>query len=257
MIRLVFLLRRKASLSLAEFQRYWREEHGPLVAGHAGHLGVLRYTQSHRLEDEMNERMQQARDGMEPEYDGVAELWWDSEAVLASALTTTSGTAAATALLEDEHRFIDLPESPLWLSHEYPQVNPTPENIVARERSGIVKLHFPLRFRNDLAPEEARLYWHTTHGPLIRSQATASGMLRYQQVHRYASGLEADLRRARGTTVAAYDGHAEVWFDRSLPRTGPEARAASRRAIEDEARFIDFKRSTMWLGKEFVFVDRL
>jgi uncharacterized protein (TIGR02118 family) len=256
MIRLVFLLRRKPGMALPEFQRYWREEHGPLVAANARHLGVLRYTQSHRLDDAINERMQTARGGMEREYDGVAELWWDSEQALRAAGSTEQGRSAGAALLEDERRFIDLPASPLWLSHEYPQVNPTPETIVARERSGIVKLHFPLRFREDLESEAARTYWHTTHGPLIRSQASAAGILRYQQVHRYASPLEAELRRSRGTTVAAYDGHAEVWFDRSQPRGGPEAQAAGGRAIEDEARFIDFKRSTMWIGKEHIFVDR-
>jgi hypothetical protein len=35
----------------------------------------------------------------------------------------------------------------------------------------------------------------------------------------------------------------------------PEARAAGARAIEDESTFIDFKRSSMWLAKEHVFID--
>jgi uncharacterized protein (TIGR02118 family) len=256
MIRLVFLLRRKAGLSLAEFQQYWRDDHGPLVASHANHIGVLRYVQSHRLEDDANARMQQARGGMEPAYDGVAELWWETQEALAEALESASGQAAAAALLEDERRFIDLPNSPLWLTHEYPQVNPTPEDLVARPKSGIVKLHFPLRFSAALDPEAARIYWRTNHGPLIRSHAPASGILRYVQVHRYDSPLEAALRQARGTRVPAYDGHAEVWFDRGVARSSPEATAAGRAAVADEAKFIDFKRSTMWIGKEHVFVDR-
>jgi uncharacterized protein (TIGR02118 family) len=256
-IRLVFLLRRKPALTLEEFQRYWREDHGPLVASFAQHIGALRYTQSHRLDDPVNDRMQSARGGMEPPYDGVAELWWDSEETLAAALGSAEGSSAAAALLEDEARFIDLPNSPLWLNHEYPQVNPTPENIVARPLSGIVKLHFPLRFRRDLDPDKAREYWRANHGPLIRSQAHTAGILRYMQIHRYASSLEAEIRRVRGTRVDPYDGHAEVWFDRGLPRSGPEAQAAGQRAVDDEARFIDFKRSTMWIGKEHVFIDRM
>jgi hypothetical protein len=36
----------------------------------------------------------------------------------------------------------------------------------------------------------------------------------------------------------------------------PEAARAMQLAIEDEAKFIDFKRSAMWLGKEHVFIDR-
>ena len=257
MIRIVFLLRRKAGMSLDDFQRYWREEHGPLVASVQKHIGALRYTQSHRLDDPANAAMQHARGGMEPEYDGVAELWWDSEEALAAAGATDKGRKAGAALLEDEARFIDLPQSPLWLTHEYPQVNPTPENVVARPRSGIVKLHFPLRFKAGLDENAARTYWRTSHGPLIRSQAHASGIIRYMQVHRFPSATETEARRARGTVVPSYDGHAEVWFDRSISRAGPELRASGERAVEDEAKFIDFKRSTMWIGKEHVFIDRM
>ena len=257
MIRIVFLLRRKPAMSLGEFQQYWREEHGPLVASHARHIGALRYVQVHRVDDVINERMASARGGMEAPYDGVAELWWESENVLQGALANESGRAAGAALLEDERRFIDLPNSPLWFAHEYPQVNPSPENIVARERSGIVKLYFPLRRRTELTEDAAQLYWRTSHGPLIRSQASAAGILRYQQVHRFDSALENDLRAARGTVVPAYMGHAEVWFDRGVQRSGPEAAASGARAIEDESKFIDFKRSCMWIGKEHVFIDRI
>jgi len=255
MIRLVFLLRRKAGFSLEEFQRYWREDHGPLVAGYTKHLGVRRYTQSHRIDDPVNEAAARARGGMELPYDGVAELWWDSEEVLGDASATAAGQAAGAALLEDEQRFIDLPNSPLWLTHEYPQVNPA-EEVVARPKSGITKLHFPLRFRTDVDHDAARTYWYASHGPLIRSYAVAMGILRYQQVHRYNSPLEAALRSARGTLVPAYDGHAEVWSDHGVPRRSAAAAAGNRAAVEDEAKFIDFKRSTMWIGTEHVFIDR-
>ena len=60
MIRLVFLLRRKADLSLSEFSDRWRLDHGPIVAGNQTALGVLRYTQSHRVDDPMNEAMARA-----------------------------------------------------------------------------------------------------------------------------------------------------------------------------------------------------
>jgi len=257
MIRLIFLLRRRPELSLAEFQRYWREEHGPLVASHAQRIGALRYIQVHRLDDEINARMAKSRGGMEEPYDGVAELWWDSEEALTRVMAAKGGQAAAAALLEDERKFIDLPNSPLWLAYEYPQVNPTPENIVARERNSIVKLYFPLRRRSELSEEAAQLYWRTSHGPLIRSQAQAGGILRYQQVHRFDSSLEAELRKSRGTVTPSYTGHAEVWFDRGVARTGPEAAASGPRAIEDESKFIDFARSCMWIGKEHVFIDRM
>lgn len=257
MIRLVFLLRRKPELSLEEFQRYWREQHGPLVASFTQSLNILRYVQVHTLIDPMNDAMAEARGGMEPVYDGVAELWWDSAEALAEATATAEGQAAAAALLEDEARCLDLPNSPLWLNHEYPQVNPTPENIVASPKSGVVKLYFPLRFRQDVDADEARLYWRTSHGPLIRSHAAAFGMLRYMQVHRFENDLEAALREPRGTVVAPFDGHAEVWLDRGTAPSSPEAEAAGRAAIEDESKFIDFARSSMWIGKEHVIINRM
>ena len=257
MIRIVFLLRRKPTLSLAEFHKYWREEHGPLVASHAHHLRALKYVQVRRIEHPLTEPMAAQRGGMEPPYDGTAELWWESEDALRGALATESGQTAAAALLEDERRFIDLPNSPLWFAHEYPQVNPTPENIVARERSGIVKLYYPLRSRTELGDEAAQIYWRTSHGPLIRSQASGSGILRYVQVHRFASALENETRAARGTVVPSYMGHAELWLDQSIQRVGAEVAAAGKRAVEDESKFIDFKRSNIWFGKEHVFIDRM
>jgi hypothetical protein len=47
-----------------------------------------------------------------------------------------------------------------------------------------------------------------------------------------------------------------VWLDRGHLPSSPEARESSHRAIEDERKFIDFKRSAMWFGKELVFIDR-
>jgi len=256
MIRLVFLLRRKPDLSLEAFQDYWRNTHAPLVAKHQTSVGMLRYVQVHALDDPMNEAMAKARDGvMEPPYDGVAELWWESEQELVSIMSTPQAQDAGAELLEDEGRFIDLPRSPIWLAHEYPQVNP-PIEVVARERSAIVKLYFPLRHLPSLSFDEAQRYWRVQHGPTIRRHAPAGGMLRYQQVHRFESPIEEALRSARGTVVDSYTGHAEAWFDRSVARSNPEARHAGRVAVADERNFIDFTRSSMWIGKEHVIVDR-
>ena len=256
MIRITFLLRRKPELSADEFYRYWREEHGPLVASHARHLNALRYVQVHTIDDPANEAMAKARGGMEPPYDGVAEVWWENRDALVAAMETPEGRAAGRALAEDEARFIDLPSSPLWLGHEYPQVNPTPENLVARERDTLVKLYFPLRALPGRDEKEAQTYWYSNHGPLIRRQATGSGIKRYVQVHRVADELERGLRESRGVTVEGYMGHAELWFDRTaLGVSTPERQAAGQRAIEDESKFIDFRRSCMWLAKEHVFVD--
>jgi len=257
MIRLEFALRRKPGMSRAEFQEYWRERHGPLVARHSTTLAIHRYIQLHTLDDPINDALAEARGGMEPEYDGVAELWWTSPDAFA-AFSSEAGQAAAMELLEDEQQFIDLPNSPLWFAYEYPQVNPT-EYMVATAHSPLVKLFFCLRQPSTQSLDEAQLYWRTNHGPLIRSVSTGFRMQRYLQVHYCEHALEADLTGPRGTRVAPYAGHAEAWFNRADLMTManvPEATRAMELAIEDEAKFIDFQRSAMWIGKEHVFIDR-
>ena len=259
MIRLTFVLRRKPGMSRAEFQQYWREVHGPLVAKHATALAMHRYVQVHTLDDPINDQLAGARGGMEPVYDGVAEVWWTNREALVGTFGTEAGRAAAQELVEDEARFIDLAHSPLWLAYEYPQVNPIPEELVARENSGLLKLFFWLRHPDTLSLDEAQLYWRTNHGPLIRGVASGMRMKRYLQVHRFEDEIEAQLRAGRGTTVAPYTGHAEAWFDRAdlaAVGTTPEGQRAMQVAVEDESHFIDFPRSAMWVAKERVFVDR-
>lgn len=118
MIKLVFCLRRQPHLSREEFQRYWRERHAPLVREAAAALGVRRYVQVHTLTSPVNEGLRRARGGPE-EYDGVAELWFDSLEAMAANGARPQAQAAAALLLEDERRFIDLPKSPLWFSREH------------------------------------------------------------------------------------------------------------------------------------------
>jgi uncharacterized protein (TIGR02118 family) len=256
MIRLTFVLRRKSETSLAEFQRYWREKHGPLVAKNARALNMLRYVQVHTLDDPVNAQIADARGGMETPYDGVAEVWWNHRDEVVAALGTPEGQVAGEELLEDEKRFIDLANSPLWFNHEYPQVNPTPENLVATEGSSLIKLFYCLRHPSTQTMEEAQLDWRTNHGPLIRSQAQAARILRYVQVHRYEDELERILRETRGTEIEPYTGHAELWLDRNeLALGSPERSRGARLAVEDERRFVDFSRSAAWIAKERVFVD--
>lgn len=117
MIKLSFCLRRLPHLSREEFQAYWRETHAPLVAKHAETLGILRYVQVHTGHEALNGAMQGSRGGPDA-YDGVAELWFESEEAMA-ANTSEAAAAAGRELLEDEQKFIDLANSPLWFGDEH------------------------------------------------------------------------------------------------------------------------------------------
>jgi uncharacterized protein (TIGR02118 family) len=125
MIKLVFSLRRRPEMTREEFQTYWREHHGPLVARHAEALRIHRYVQTHAESSELAAANSRAR-GSEPDvYDGQAELWWDSVEDVLAAASTPAGQQAAIELLEDERRFIDLEHSPLWIGEEHPVVDLT------------------------------------------------------------------------------------------------------------------------------------
>lgn len=115
MVHLLFCLRRLPHLSREEFQRYWREQHAPLVKRHATILGIKRYVQAHTIDPELSRGIAAARNSPDP-YDGVAEIW-----VELADLTTPPNDeriAAGRALLEDEARFIDLANSPIFLADD-------------------------------------------------------------------------------------------------------------------------------------------
>lgn len=119
MIKLTFCLKRLPHLSRDEFQSYWRDIHAPLVRKHAEALNIARYVQSHSFPESASAPLAQSRGSAGQDYDGVAELWWTDMERFASAGMTPEGQEAGRILLEDEARFIDLPNSPIFLVNEF------------------------------------------------------------------------------------------------------------------------------------------
>jgi uncharacterized protein (TIGR02118 family) len=120
MVVITFLLRRRAELSAEDFHAYWRDRHGPLVASHAETLGIRRYVQLHTLDSPIGAAVAASRSCEDTDWDGVALIWFESEAAIVEAATTTeSGQAAAAALYEDEQRFLDLERCELFLSEDH------------------------------------------------------------------------------------------------------------------------------------------
>lgn len=118
MIKMIFCLRRRAELSPAEFQAYWRDRHAPLVAEVAPLLRIRRYVQSHSFDDPQLAGPVAARGATVPPYDGVAELYWDSIEDLTAVNDSKEAREAGRRLLEDERNFIDLSQSPLFWVRE-------------------------------------------------------------------------------------------------------------------------------------------
>jgi uncharacterized protein (TIGR02118 family) len=117
-VTLVFCLRRLPELSLSEFEQYWLEHHGPLVRSLADTLRIRRYIQFQGDTGAASNALASTRTAPTP-FDGIAQLWFDTEADILAAADTPSGRHAARQLIEDERRFIDHARSPIWLYHEH------------------------------------------------------------------------------------------------------------------------------------------
>lgn len=119
MIKLTYCLHRLPSLTRAEFQRYWRETHAPLVAAARDALGIRRYIQQHTVDSAIGAANDEGRGipyGDGEDFDGVAELWFDSEEAVAAAVATEAGQKHARILFEDEANFIDFGRSRCFIT---------------------------------------------------------------------------------------------------------------------------------------------
>jgi len=92
-VHLVALMVRKPGMSVEEFQKYWREHHGPLGAKTPG---LRRYVQNHPLPELYGSHN-------EPLCDGVAEAWFDS----LEDLQRSTETPEVIRVRADEPNFID------------------------------------------------------------------------------------------------------------------------------------------------------
>jgi uncharacterized protein (TIGR02118 family) len=123
----------------------------------------------------------------------------------------------------------------------------------------VIKLVMAIRRRDDVAPEEFHRYWLDEHGPLARRLLEPLNLRRYVQTHTLDTDLNLQLAAARGT-VEAFDGVAELWWDSLddlLATVGSEeGQRANAELAEDEARFIDLERSSLFLTEEQLIFDR-
>ena len=109
---------RHPNMTREEFKEYWMNKHGPFFMNNADAMGAKKYVQSHTLDTPLNEGLRTSR-GMLPEYDGVAEVWFESEEALMEGMSTPEGQKLGAALLEDEGNFIDHSKSSAFIVEEH------------------------------------------------------------------------------------------------------------------------------------------
>ena len=117
----------------------------------------------------------------------------------------------------------------------------------------MIKLVYCLTKRYDIDHDSFYRYWLEEHGPLVNSVAEAIGASRYVQSHTILPELNELMIESRGLQ-APYDGVTEVWWETiSAFEQGMSSAAgveAQEKLIEDEARFIDFSRSRVFMTEE-------
>ena len=96
---------RKPGLAVNDFQRYWKEIHGPLAAKIPM---IRRYVQSHT-------RASAYERGRTPAYDGVAITWFDDT----QAMRASAATAQYAVVRADEPNFIAPGELPIIITTEH------------------------------------------------------------------------------------------------------------------------------------------
>ena len=111
-------LHRHPGMTREQFQDYWMNNHGPFFMKNAGDMRAKKYVQSHTVDTPLNEGLRTSR-GMIPEYDGVAEVWFDSEEALMEGMSSPEGQQLGAALLEDEGKFIDHSKSSAFIVEEH------------------------------------------------------------------------------------------------------------------------------------------
>ena len=118
MIKFVMCITKHPDMSREEFKDYWMNKHGPFFMKNAADMRAKRYVQSLTVDTPLNEGLRNSR-GMLPEFDGVAEVWFESEEDLMEGMSSPEGQKLGAALLEDEGHFIDHSKSSAFIVKEF------------------------------------------------------------------------------------------------------------------------------------------
>jgi len=117
MIKMMMCLTRNPDMSREAFMDYWQNSHGPFFMKNAHVMRAKKYVQSQLIDSPLNDGLQASR-GMKAPYDGVAEVWFESEEELMAAMGSEAMADLGKLLLEDEQKFIDHAKSCAFIVNE-------------------------------------------------------------------------------------------------------------------------------------------
>lgn len=217
MIHVFYFITRKPTTPDAEFHRYWREAHGPIVK----HIKQLkRYVQSHRIPFA----------GSNSLYDGAAEVWLEDEAALIALRQSQEYLRGA---LADEPNFIDMGRVEWMVTKDHVILD-------GPQTPNLVKTVFQLKRKPGMSLADARKYWLEVHGPIV---CKLPGLRRYVQSHL--------LDGAYNYAEPKWDGVAQLWVDDvAAMQRMLESREFTEGAWPDGEKFLDLSLARSFVAQE-------
>jgi uncharacterized protein (TIGR02118 family) len=179
--------------TLAQFQNYWAESHGPLFANTKY---LRRYVQHLSLPEAYGS-------DPSPTFDGVSMFWYDDWRDQRAPSDDPQVMALRQAVREDDAQLFD--RLPGWpLHHKRASVVAEERVIVDGETTpSMVKAIFIATKMPGLSLSEFFDHWQNVHGPLA---SKVPGLRRYVQNHAVPDAYVP-------ATTQTHDGWAEMWFD--------------------------------------------
>lgn len=231
MIKFIGLLTRKEGMSVEDFQRYWREVHGPIMARTPG---MRRYVQSHAVPESY-------AGPNPPPFDGLAEAWFDSRAAFEAAQRSPQWQAGT----PDARNF--LASSRNLLTTEVPIIDAYATPL---ERQSMVKYVSFLTRKEGMSVEAFQRHWRDVHAPLIVAELTA--LRRYVQCHPLPETYA-------GASPPPFDGIPEAWYESmeaARPARRPEGQPRPPRAmLADAANFMKAGSLPSMIVREVIMIE--
>lgn len=185
MYKIVALTKFKVGMEPGAAREYWRDVHGPMALKVPT---IRRYLQDHWMESLSGDAL---------EFDGNSEIWYDYEAGY-----------EATMERQDWQTLVD--DGPNCFDYSS-MVSGIVEETVLRQPAADagVKTLWTVRFRDDVAREEARRHWLQRSGPLALEVPGLTGLSQNHAVKAAGNeGLLGDTRPFEGRV----DGFFLAWF---------------------------------------------
>ncbi|KAH6643493.1 hypothetical protein C7974DRAFT_467335 [Boeremia exigua] len=258
-IKLCYFVRRKPTLSTPEFQKVWREVHGPLVASVQTPLNLVKYTQVLRQNNPLDSLFDESRSKLlcdEPKFDVLDEyVFAGSIKDFMGAYDSAEGKAAWKTLIKNEEEYVDFANSILFFTIEHNQIAATPRaDVIASDYNRIhrgVVLFEP-------AEGYGLAYWQCEHAALLRKWAEVIGYYKYQQNHPRkldTAGVLERLQRDRGCKPSRFKIFTTFWMSLDVPQDDAMGRATAEIQADELSGFITYGSGMIMVAKEIIFVD--